>query len=320
MPSYNSKYYSVGSRDQFIRKKMRLEFEHVPTGKKVFFPAFIEMFSDAYNSNWNAEDVYGRMDPVANFINTRRALAVSWNVPADSYEHAAQNVAKMNRLISFLYPLYDTREGSGATTINQGPLMRIRFGNLIRNAENGSGLLGYVNGFTFDPDFAEGVFYGKNNVRDLQKAATFAEQTGEPGRAAELRAQAKSIQNVEVEYLPKTFRVNFEFNVLHEHSLGFQISSEGAGSKVFTFGKKDQNLGDMNFPYSVSTTPEIDGDADTQSYWDRRAAASAIKQAQRRQAEDEVAAQTQGFGRQHAQPGTVEAKLAQTALDQKGIL
>ena len=153
MGPFSNKYYAVGARDQFIRQKMRLEFEHVPTGKKVFFPAFIEMFSDAYNSNWNSEDVYGRMDPVANFINTRRALAVSWNVPADSYEHAATNLQKMNRLISFLYPLYDAKETDGATAINQGPLMRIKFGNLIRNAQNGKGLLGYVNGFTFDPDF-----------------------------------------------------------------------------------------------------------------------------------------------------------------------
>lgn len=301
MPLFNSKYYSVGSRDQFIRKKMRLEFEHVPTGKKVFFPAFIEMFSDAYNSNWNAEDVYGRMDPVANFINTRRALAVSWNVPADSYEHAAENVAKMNRLISFLYPLYDSREGSGATTINQGPLMRIRFGNLIRNAQNGSGLLGYVNGFTFDPDFAEGVFYGKSSARDLNQAANLAENAGEGQRAAELRQQAKSIQNVEVEYLPKTFRVNFEFNVLHEHSLGFQISGQGAGSKVFTFGKKDQNLGDMNFPYAVSTTPEFSAEAGSQ---DRR--------------EARFERETINLREQYEDPGGVDALRTRNLLDKKG--
>ena len=298
MPLFNSKYYSVGSRDQFIRKKMRLEFEHVPTGKKVFFPAFIEMFSDSYNSNWNAEDVYGRMDPVANFINTRRALAVSWNVPADSYEHAAENVAKMNRLISFLYPLYDSREGSGATTINQGPLMRIRFGNLIRNAQNGSGLLGYVNGFTFDPDFAEGVFYGKSSVRDLNKAADLEERIGNPGRAAELRAQAKSIQNVDVEYLPKTFRVNFEFNVLHEHSLGFQISGQGPGSKVFTFGKKDQSLGDMTFPYSVSTTVATNIDATSEDLL--------FKQ------------ETVRLGEQYEDPGGVDALRTRNLLDKKG--
>ena len=263
MGGFRGDYFSVGSRDQYSRQKMRLEFEHVPTKKKVFFPAFIAMFSDAYNSNWNAEDVYGRMDPIANFINTRRSLALSWHVPADSYEHAAQNLQKMNRLISFLYPLYDAKDGDGATAINQAPLMRIKFGNLIRNAVNGAGLLGYVNGFTFDPDFEQGMFYGKQNSRELEQAAAFAISLGEFSRAAELRQQAKSIQNVDMEYLPKTFKVNFEFNVLHEHSLGFQVSSDAHGGTVFTFGKKDQNLGDLNYPYAVSTTPGIAYDAST---------------------------------------------------------
>ena len=36
---------------------MKLKFTHVPTGKKVEFPAYLEMFSDAYTSQWNAEDV-----------------------------------------------------------------------------------------------------------------------------------------------------------------------------------------------------------------------------------------------------------------------
>jgi hypothetical protein len=252
VPPFNQ-YYAAGYQDPNAQTSQRLEFTHVPTGQTVAFPAFIEMFSDAYNSNWNAEDVYGRMDPVANFINTRRSLAVSWHVPADSYEHAAENVQKMNRLISFLYPLYDAKDGDGATAINQGPLMRIKFGNLIRNSNNGSGLLGYVNGFTFDPDFEQGVFYGSKNMRELQSAAAFAASQGDAARAAKLRLQAKSIQNVETEYLPKTFKVNFEFNVLHEHSLGFQMSK----NRTYTFGKPEDNLGDMNFPYAVSTNTTI---------------------------------------------------------------
>ena len=315
MPLYNSKYYSVGSRDQFVRQKMHLEFEHVPTKQKVFFPAFIEMFSDAYNSNWNAEDVYGRMDPISNFINTRRSLAVAWNVPADSYEHAAENVVKMNRLISFLYPLYDAKEGAGATSINQGPLMRIRFGNLIRNAETGAGLLGYVNGFTFDPDFAEGVFYGKSNPRDLRLAAALASRAGEDHRAAQLRQQAKSIQNIEVEYLPKTFRVNFEFNVLHEHSLGFQISNSGVGPNVFTFGNPDQKLGDMNFPYAVSTTPVVGIESglvrDRSRRESARGEAVLMARARREIATEGLRSQTTAFD----QPGSVGDLRTRNILD-----
>ena len=305
---FSSKYYVVGARDQYIRQKMALKFQHVPTGQRVSFPAFIEMFSDAYNSNWNAEDVYGRMDPVANFINTRRSLAVSWNVPADSYEHAATNLQKMNRLISFLYPLYDAKESDGATAINQGPLMRIEFGNLIRNAQTGGGLLGYVNGFTFDPDFEQGVFYGKNSPRDLNKAAELQERIGNPQGAAEIRKQARSIMNVDVEYLPKTFRVNFEFNVLHEHSLGFQITTSKLGQgKVFTFGKEDQNLGDMTFPYSVSTSVSTDIAADTADFLFN----------QEQTAAREFRRETVRLQDQYEDPGGVGAKLALSALNKK---
>ena len=70
-----------------------LEIEHVPTGYKVKFPAYLENFSDAYTQSWNAEDVYGRMDPIAVYQNTRRAIAMSWHVPANSPFQAKDNDA-----------------------------------------------------------------------------------------------------------------------------------------------------------------------------------------------------------------------------------
>ena len=96
-------------------QKMQLTLQHVPTGHKVSFPAYIEMFSDQYSSNWNAEDVYGRMDPIATFVNTRRAISLAWNVPAQSYDDAKLNLEKVNTLMSFLYPLYEEESEGGAT-------------------------------------------------------------------------------------------------------------------------------------------------------------------------------------------------------------
>jgi hypothetical protein len=209
-----------------------LDITHVPTGFKVSFPAFIEMMSDAYMSNWTAEDVYGRMDPIATFQNTRRALALSWNVPAESYEDAEYKLGKVNRLLSFLYPLYDA-DGNGATVVNQGPLLRIRFGNFIKRSDSDTGLLGYVNGFTFDPDFEAGLFYSN---------------TGGSGPKT---------------YMPKTFRLNFEFNVLHEHALGFKVSEKPIGMKDKntqkirrTYSFVDDNVNFSNFPYSEAYDEE----------------------------------------------------------------
>lgn len=221
------------------RAKMVLTFTHVPTGKKVEFPAYLEMFSDAYNSNWNSEDVYGRMDPIATFSNTRRALSVSWNIPSESYEHAQENLSKANKILSFLYPLYDSKGAGGATAINQGPLMRVSFGNLIRDAKTGSGLLGYVNGFTFDPDLDLGMFVGKPFLHK---------------ETAGIK-KANNLVGFDVEYYPKAYRLNFEFTVLHEHPLGFRMDSSGQ----FVFGDNKTKLGDMNFPYGVTSTPKTAG-------------------------------------------------------------
>jgi hypothetical protein len=208
---------------------MELVFTHLPTGKTVSFLAYLENLADMYSSTWHAEDVYGRMDPIVNFINTRRSFSVTWNIPANSFADAKENLRKVNTLMSFLYPLYAKGSG-GATAINQAPLMRVKFGNLIQNI-NGIGLLGYLNGFTMDPRVENGMFYST---------------VGSP------------------EYYPKTILLNTELNVLHEHELGYKQE----GDKTYKFrdkrikenSKKSKdgktiNL-TTNFPYGVSGDPK----------------------------------------------------------------
>jgi hypothetical protein len=209
-----------------------LEIQHVPTGHQVSFPAYLENLSDLYTQNWIAEDVYGRMDPIATFINTRRAISLAWNVPADSFEGAKKNLRKINSLMSFLYPLYSAGD-HGATAINQAPLVRIKFGNLVCTPA-GHSLLGYLNGFTFDPQVENGMFYtqGTNGA----------------------------------EYYPKTIRINAEMNVLHEHELGFVQGD--ANTFKFRNDKIRGGSSPTNFPYVVTpgpgrkTTPHFQGPID----------------------------------------------------------
>ena len=201
-------------------KGFQLYIEHVPsstdTSKNfVTFPAFLDGFSDAYNSEWNSEQVFGRMDPIATFRHTRRAISVSWKIPSASPEEAATNLDKVNLLVRFLYPLYEDREG--ASTINMGPLLKVKFGNLIQDASTGGPLLGYVNGITVDPILEDGMH---------ALAANGPLKTGG------------------VEYLPKTIRLNFEMAVLHEHSLGWR---KGTGDKYYFRG------GEEGFPYQTKT-------------------------------------------------------------------
>lgn len=225
-----------GAQNLFRRQGQDLTMMHVPTGYLVKFPAFLDNINDAYTSKWIEETVFGRMDPIATFSHTERVISLSWNVPADSYEQAEENLGRMNQLISFLYPLYDSNSGAtGATAINQSPLMRLSFGNIIK-ASNGTGLLGFVNGITFDPALEYGMFNRK------------------------LTAGARLRDPQDNEYYPKTFRLNLEFNVQHENDLGFKVATKQKqrfqGGTVNKRGERfvfhDNNLNFNNFPYKTS--------------------------------------------------------------------
>ncbi len=229
-----------GVSDLFLKQGQDLTISHVITGFQLAFPAFLEMFSDAYTCNWNEEGVYGRMDAIPTFRNTQRTLSIAWNVPAESFENAAENVAKVNQLVSYLYPLYDkTYGGSGATTINQSPLVRVSFGNLVQNAVDGRGLLGYLQGITFDPALEFGMFTRRGSGQPGRSLV------GREGIRHQRRKENLKIteQDAEMEYYPKTFRLNFELTVLHEHELGFAIrqGSFASADRVVNFG---------NFPYA----------------------------------------------------------------------
>jgi hypothetical protein len=192
-----------------ITKTMVLTIEHVPTGYKVEFPAFLTGFSDAYNSEWTSEQVYGRMDPIATFANTRRALSLSWMVPAASAGEASANMDKINAAISFLYPMYtDQAAANKGAIVNMGPLWKIKFGNLVQNAADGEPLMGYVNGLTMDPELDMGMF-----------------TIGGAGDS--------------MEYFPKAVRLNLEMVVLHQHSLGWskdgEVSTLRGGKEGFPY-------------------------------------------------------------------------------------
>jgi hypothetical protein len=190
-----------------------LAWQHVPTGREVEFKAFVEQISDAFTSNWQTESVYGRMDEIASYQNTVRAIAVLWHIPANSLYEAIQNQQNVQHLMQFLYPVYDSNG-----IIAAPPLMRLRFGNLIRNAYDGGGLLGHVNGFTVDPDPEAGWFTLENGP-----------MTGGP------------------EIYPKSIRLNCDFTVLHEHDLGYKKTKNGF---MFRGGEHDEkNPTGIDFPW-----------------------------------------------------------------------
>ena len=111
------------------------------------FEAFLTSYSDSFNSNWNTENVYGRMDPIHTFQNTQRTLGVSFTLPNVGDKKQGEdgvpvtkewlNMFRLNQFFQFLYPKY-AGSVDNALTISQAPLVRMKFGNMISNSADSS--------------------------------------------------------------------------------------------------------------------------------------------------------------------------------------
>ena len=205
----------VDATDDYAGAGKKLIFQSVPNPNVIVeFKAFLTDFSDDFKQSWNPTEVYGRNDAVQTFKNTQRVIGVSFDVPAYSVTEAYENMDKCSTLARMLYPSYE--DFSGATSIAKSPLLRIKFLNLISKgrAQGGieTGLLGVVAGFNFKHNVDAGYIDWS--------AADFGGQ--DSGGLA-----------------PKVINMSFQFTVLHEEDLGWDLEGNwrgdyGAGS-VFPF-------------------------------------------------------------------------------------
>jgi hypothetical protein len=199
-----------------------ISFQHVPTGKAVYFKAFLNSFNETYNSDWAQENVYGRADPIYMFKQTNRQIALNFKIPASTAGEAYENLGKVQAVTQFLYPTYTNV--NQAQTISQSPLIRIKVMNLLRrNAEENAsapttpadsyndyksdvsaenGLLGIISNFVVNHNLE-----GENGV--VEKGPNVV--------------------------LPKLIDVAITFSVIHEHPLGWGADNEFS-EKAFPYG------------------------------------------------------------------------------------
>ena len=181
-------------------KGYTLIITHVASGAPpIGFKGMLTEFQDNFQCQWANETVYGRMDDIYTFQNTRRSIDVGIVIPAFDAEDARRNLVKVNTLSRFLYPTYaGAGGGSNVSNISQAPLLRIKFANLIQDGRevNKQGLLGKIDGFSFAPVLEDGFF----DYTDL--------------------------------LYPKTINIQFKFDVLHEHVVGWTETDEG----TYNFG------------------------------------------------------------------------------------
>lgn len=141
----------------------KISFLHIATGNAVALPGWITSFSDNLASTWNEETVYGRMDPLVTFQRTQRTISTSFDVIASNKAAAMANSDLVDLLMDLLYPVYNGAGYEHSNTLKAAPLMKVKWANLITTS-SGDGLVGYIDGFAYQPDFASGFFLEGGNM------------------------------------------------------------------------------------------------------------------------------------------------------------
>jgi hypothetical protein len=176
-----------------------VEIYHLPSDQSVAFKAAITSFTDNYSQQWNATEVFGRMDPIVNYQRTRRNITVGIDVMAANFAEAEVNLGKLSLLEQMQYPVMDALSQDGADSTGHmmgGPLVKIKFLNWI-SAGSGEGdakergIMGYIDGVQFSPKIDLGVFQDGLNI------------------------------------YPKGYEISLNLTVIHEEMLGWKLSNNG---------------------------------------------------------------------------------------------
>jgi len=250
-----TRHFSHGMRtgtDSFVNNNgIYLEFFHLPTKKIVRFKAFITDYSEAYNVNFNEQDVYGRMDPIATYQGTKRKINLSWMTVAESHAEAYENWKNVQEYIKMMYPAYkkfvfDQKDAGrfSATTLAAPPLLKMKFMNLIADSSTttlekksvASNKSVNLNNSIIKKQLVE---YSAGNVQDngllvvpgsLNVNPNFVDRAGilSGGKKIDDTYGRPLVRNVEFEdyissdkfFIPIEVTLSSEFTVLHQHDLG----------------------------------------------------------------------------------------------------
>ena len=199
---------------------------------------------DGWASNWDSQDIYGRMDQVHNFKNTTRSITFAFDVVPDDAFQSAQQMAAFEQLTRMLYPTYEVAPDESATEyqamgvdlIRQAPIIGIKMGNLIRSNNDGNYLIGKVAGFNFAPDVEQGFWLSRNMTNSqLEHGEGFPQPS-------------PLVTAAGAQYFPKKFSVDVEFTVMHTENLAQNSGGGWAGRS--------------NYPYNAQNTTDAFSDAE----------------------------------------------------------
>ena len=218
-----------------------IEWCHIPTTdmqdperSTVRFKAFLTGFSEQYSSDWNQEQVFGRMDPIESFQATRRAIQLAWTVIAYDQAEAFENMKKVSKLTKFLYPTYavqgQTFIKSGFGIMSASPLLRLKFMNLIQSTSQ-KGATEYSNQFATAPGIGGQNSYGPVQTLGLLGRTDGFQVNHELDDGFFMIPGPVSV--------PKRISLSCVFYPLHEHGMGWNSTTKRFFSEEFPYGMSD---------------------------------------------------------------------------------
>ena len=161
-------------------------------------------FSDIqmnWNSNWNEENVYGRLDPIPTYSGTTRDISLSVELIAPERQTALDasmslaNLQALQVIANMCYPAYDINPNDDlsydSATLKAAPLLGIKMANIICSSDNGY-LKAYMKSFSITHQ-AKGLY--------------------------ELGV-TENVSGTEQTIFYKRMTVNFSFGILHDENVG----------------------------------------------------------------------------------------------------
>jgi|14BtaG_2_1085337.scaffolds.fasta_scaffold32333_2 hypothetical protein len=232
-----------------------ISFYHVPSGRSVYFKAFITAFNENYNSNFTPHEAFGRTDPIYQYKNTTRKITLAFKILAASEGEAFENLGRLSLLQQMLYPSYQDLDS--ATTLNQAPLIRIKVMNLLSSnfvnseipeAGNQNPRNVFYNSYKSTKDPQLGLL---GIIDNLATNHNLESEDGVFFKREERNGVAKGVRNT---ILPKFIDVNLGFSPIHEQTIGWKD------------GQPLQSL----FPYGIVSDQTSFGRALQSAVYDRR--------------------------------------------------
>lgn len=204
-----------------------------------FFP-YIEGYTENYDSSWNEEDVFGRMDGISNFTSVKRSFNISLRIAAGSVEQARENQFRISKMIRFLYPALTPGPGDGSFYFRGAPILRLKLGNVISDVKTNGGLFGYIQGgFSITPSHKDGWFAPQKEIIVKTNGKPFSSPLNEQRQESDEKGQSEKAVTLFFKY----FDISFTFKVLHNHPLGTNAESSNQGSfSYFPYGINNQDF------------------------------------------------------------------------------